>query len=336
MYTWDKIIGHAREKAELRAMVAGRHLPHALLFTGAAGIGKRLVAETLAATLLCERGGDAPCGVCRSCRELAAGSHPDYYEVAPDFVDDKGALVHPKIIKIDEIRAMNAVASRYSTLGRGRVILIDEADRMNEPAANSLLKTLEEPAGEVTFILITTSRTALLDTIISRTMPVAFGMLQPEDMTAALTARGIAAAEATALATLAGGSIGRALLLHEHGGLAARDSALALLEGLDSLDMAGVWQLTNEKAELERTELDDFFLYLNMLLRDMLLLYEDGASPLIYHTDVRGRLAALLARYSEARVFSLLALVRDMQRRLQANVNVKLQLEGFFIRMRDL
>lgn len=336
MLAWDKIIGHEREKAELRAMVAGHRLPHALLFTGAAGIGKRLFAETLAATLLCERQGDAPCGVCSSCREMAAGTHPDYYEVAPDFVDDKGALVHPKIIKIDEIRAMNAIASRYSTLGRGRVILIDEAERMNEPAANSLLKTLEEPAGEVTFILVTTSRTSLLDTIISRTMPVAFGMLAASELTAALTARGIAAEEAERLATLADGSIGRALALHEHGGLATRDSALALLEELDTLSMDDVWRRAAELEGLERTELDDYFLYLNMLLRDMLLLYEDGASPLIYHADVRGRLAALLSRFSEGRVFSLLALVRDMQRRLQTNVNIKLQLEGFFIRLRDI
>ena len=76
-------------------------------------------------------------------------------------------------------------------------------------------------------------------------------------------------------------------------------------------------------------------MYFNMLLRDMLLLYEDGASPLIYNGDLRGRLAELLPRFPKGRLFAMLGETRELLRRLQANVNLRLQLEGYFIRLMD-
>ena len=88
--------------------------------------------------------------------------------------------------------------------------------------------------------------------------------------------------------------------------------------------------------ELDRETLSEWFLYLNMMLRDMLVLYEDGGSKLIYHKDIREQLLALLPSFPEPVIFSLLALVRETQRRLQTNVNLRLLMEGFHIRMRDV
>ena len=87
---------------------------------------------------------------------------------------------------------------------------------------------------------------------------------------------------------------------------------------------------------MEREKLEEWFLYFNMLLRDMLVLYEDGASPLLYHQDCRVQLAQLLPRFPEHKIFAMLREVRQMQRRLQANVNLRLQMEGFLLRIRDL
>ena len=84
--------------------------------------------------------------------------------------------------------------------------------------------------------------------------------------------------------------------------------------------------------KLPREQLTEWFLYLGMLLRDLLVLYEDGASPLLYHKDLRADLAAMLADYPEHRIAALLALVRETDRRLQSNVNQRLLLEGFFLR----
>lgn len=323
---WDNIIGHQEKIAELKALLQENKLPHALLITGQKGIGKRKIADTLASVLL----------KIDFFKAAALKSHPDFYEVAPDYEDEKGVLIHPKIIKIDDVRAMQTAVSRYSLQGNGRVVIIDEAERMNEAAANSLLKTLEEPPDNVTFILIAETRSALLDTIISRTMPLALGMLSSADIERALIKRNIAEPIAKRLSTLAGGSLGRAISLYEHGGLDSRDEAMNFLAKLNNLDMMKVWTLAKEKGELEPAKIADFLLYLNMLLRDILLLQEDGGSNIIYNSDIRAELIGLLPSFPAKRCYYLIALVRDLQQRMCSNANLKLQLEGFLIRASGL
>ena len=324
-----QLIGHDEQRAQLRQLLREGRLPHALLFSGPDGIGKKMLGQMLAAAILC--GAEvAPCGHCESCRAMRLDSHPDYYEVLPE---SRGKSA--KIIRIEQIREMQTIASRYPVLSDCRVVLIDEAECMNEAAANSLLKTLEEPEGQVTFILITSARSSLLDTIISRCMPMAFGMLPLDGMKEALIGRQIPDHEAAELAALADGSLGRAIRLYENGGLMLRDDALTFLEKLSAMTMEDVWVQAKTKGELDREKLMEWFLYLNMLLRDMLVLYEDGASQLLYHQDCRQRLAALLSGVPERQIFAMLTQVRETQRRLQANVNLRLQLEGFFIRIMD-
>lgn len=200
-----------------------------------------------------------------------------------------------KIIRIEQIREMQTIASRYPVLSDCRVVLIDEVECMNEAAANSLLKTLEEPEGQVTFILITSARSSLLDTIISRCMPMAFGMLPLDGMKEALIGRQIPDHEAAELAALADGSPGRAIRLYENGGLMLRDDALTFLEKLSAMTMEDVWGTGKDERRTRSRKAHGVVLYLNMLLRDMLVLYEDGASQLLYHQDCRQRLAALLS-----------------------------------------
>lgn len=332
LFDWDKVAGHRSQQQELRCLLSAGRLPHALLFSGPEGVGKRLVGRLVAAAVLCERPRDgAPCGVCPSCLALAAGGHPDYYELVPE-VRGKGT----RTIRIESIRELTELASRYPVLSDRRVLLIDSAETMNEAAANSLLKTLEEPPGQVTFILLTGARSSLLDTIVSRCMPVAFGMLAVEEMQPLLIERGLPPEEAAALAALSDGSVGRALALYEGGGLARRDEALDFLQGLSSLEMTEVWRRSEEMGSWEREALSEWLLYLNMLLRDLLVLHGDGGSPLLYHQDRRGELAALLQVFSEGQLLSMLACVRELMRRLSANVNLRLQLEGFLIRLRDI
>lgn len=323
--SFQAIIGHEEQKARLSRMMSEKRLPHALLFYGPQGVGKLGVARALAAALLCLGEGERPCGHCASCLKLKEDAHPDYFELHPE-----GNKL--KTIRIDQIRAMQTETARLPLLSARRVIVIDDAEQMNEAAANSLLKTLEEPVGAVQFVLVTSARSALLPTILSRTSGIGFGGIPLPELGAALARRGIPEKDAAELAALADGSFGYALALLEHGGLALCDEALSFLAERRQMTAKNVFALAEKMGDMPRETLTEYFRYLNLLLRDFLVLAEDGASTLLYRQDLRTRLVALLPDYPQPRVFSLLALVRETQKRLLTNVNARLLLEAFFLR----
>ncbi len=209
---FEEIRGQGRALAQVRgAWMAGR-MPQAYCFTGPEGVGKRLTALALAQALNClalapgTAGGAATdaCGRCIPCRKIAAGQHPDVTLVQP---------LDRSVIGIDQIRELTARAALRPYEGRAKVWILDPADLMQEPAANALLKTLEEPAGAALFILVTATPSALLPTIRSRCQSVRFDLLGEEDLQAILTRHGRSPEEARAAAPLAGGSAARALAL---------------------------------------------------------------------------------------------------------------------------
>lgn len=136
------------------------HFPHALLFNGIAGIGKKDLAFYLAKGLLCSAPQNEPCHQCRSCQIFSAGSHPDVYHLT--IPEDK------KIIPVDSVRDLIQWSVLNSQFNGKKVIIIEPAEAMNQSAANSLLKTLEEPVSDTIIILLTQKKQALLATIRSR------------------------------------------------------------------------------------------------------------------------------------------------------------------------
>lgn len=157
-------------------------LPSSLIFVGPEGVGKKRAARALFQALHCERASDfTPCGECVSCQSIANGNHVDIVEVAP-----KGQQ-----ILVDDLReTLKANAYRpYS--GAIRMVIIDEAHRLNASAANALLKSLEEPPPYVKFILVTHERARLLPTIISRCQFVNFRALDAEAVAQVATEAGI-------------------------------------------------------------------------------------------------------------------------------------------------
>ena len=145
------------------------HWPHAMLVTGPPGIGKRVLAQWLARALLCEApgAGGAPCGACPGCRYAVAGQHPDLRILEPVDITDEGAKP-VEWIGVDRIRALTRWAELTSHRGGAKVALIDPAERMNVPAANALLKTLEEPPANTFFMLVSHQPGRLPATIVSR------------------------------------------------------------------------------------------------------------------------------------------------------------------------
>jgi DNA polymerase-3 subunit delta' len=206
--SWRSIRGHDRALASLRSSARAGRFPHAFLFVGPEGIGKRTFALKLAQALLCERNAEGlldPCEACPGCLQVEAGSHPDL--ILAGRPDDKQEL------PIRVIRDLCAEFGLKPARGVRKVAVVDDVDTMNDEAANAFLKTLEEPPPGAVLILIGTAAEQQLETIDSRCPVVRFDPLSADDLAGLLVDAGIAAEadEAARLAALADGSVGRSV-----------------------------------------------------------------------------------------------------------------------------
>ena len=259
-------------------------LPHALLFHGPVGVGKATCAGILAQALNCSAGGfkDA-CGTCASCRKVSRGLHPDIIWVAPE---GKGGQ-----IKIEKIRKeiIGKVGFRPHE-GRRRIVMIDDAHRLNAHSQNSLLKTLEEPPPSSLIVLVTPAPESLLPTVRSRCQPLRFRALAPEVLQRHLEeVHDMAGNEARLRAVLVSGSVGRALDLDLVSHLERRTVAeesiqdairggAALLASAEILLAAGVGDRKVEQAASAMTSVRD-------ILRDLLVLSSGGNRDLLVNSD---------------------------------------------------
>ncbi len=149
----------------LQKRLGENRLPHALLVTGERGVGKRMFADGVAGLLICDRPvhdgdhGPQPCGSCKQCELVAAGTHPDIRVYSPE---------KSRMIKVDQIRALSSFAVSSPQVGHRKIAIVDRADQLNINSANALLKTLEEPSDDVVLILLQESGRPVLPTIRSR------------------------------------------------------------------------------------------------------------------------------------------------------------------------
>ncbi len=199
---------------------------HALLVTGAGGIGKRVLAEQLAGHRLCEApSGEGSCGQCSGCHLLAAGTHPDRFVLEPaqeDVVPSESEATSSQkkakasqFITVDQVRSLLGHLELASHSGRGRVIIADPADRLNAAAANALLKTLEDPPSQTIFLLVTSQEERLPITVRSRCRRVPVGRPSREVSLAWLETQGVDNPEV--LLRLAGGAPLKARTMGESG-----------------------------------------------------------------------------------------------------------------------
>lgn len=321
---WETIIGHYSNTTMLQKMLAGKRLPHALLFVGPPGIGKVLVAKSLAASLLC--GGTSPCGYCSSCLALAHQNHANLLVITPD-----GAS-----IKIDQIRAIQHEIAMRSSSGQARVCIIEDAGKMTKEAANSLLKMLEEPPEHFYFILTAASIHAVLNTILSRCLVMKFLPLLPEQMIAALQHKGFSQEQAAVAARLSGGRLGKALELLAPEGLRLRDEAMRLAAVIT--EQSGVWlfRVVSTLDKRENTELGHLLGFLSGIFRDLTVIRITGNYELIFNADKVAQLQELAVNWHEKALIAAVKRIYSAERAIAANANMRLTWEALLIELADL
>jgi len=325
---FDAIIGHKQPKHFLQSALRSERLAHALLFHGDEHIGKRLMALVLTQAVNCDA--DPPldppdaCGVCRSCRQIESGAHPDVTILTA--TGDKGETDHTREIE-----------SRFiyrPLIGRVKVVILDNADVLRREAANALLKTIEEPPRDSLIILVSSQPEALLPTIRSRCQELRFAPLALDVVEAAVRQRrGLSEPDARFLAVMSGGRLGLALEA-EPEALRAERAAFLRLMSRESIESVGgllsvceaVGKSDQAKAALE---------WLTIWFRDLLLVKAGGDRARLVNADSLTQLNDLSARLTLETILTLAAYVATMHRGLERNLNKQMMLEGLLLRLQS-
>lgn len=324
----------------LRAALERDQLHHAYLLAGPPGVGKELVARTLAQAANCEALEIArrPCQSCGNCLAIARGNFPDVQWILPQSelvarglvsrADLEGAP--SKEIRVDEVRALSRSLSFAALRGRRKIAALVPADALNERAQNTLLKTLEEPPPATTFLLVSANPDALLPTIRSRCARVQLGPVPEELICQRLVRDGVAGPEARERAARAQGSFSQALSDpgERRSVIEAFERALAAPDERFALDLAG------EHGERDAATL--VAVAIEAWTRDLLVAQAGAPRQLLEARDLFDTAAQLGARLPPFTLLSQARLCSGVIEALGQNGNGRLQLERLFLGAREL
>ena len=311
--------------------MAREKIPHAYLFTGIPGVGKMNMAMAMSAALNCDSPVDGDsCGRCPPCRQMMSGNSPDFVKIS--LLPDK------KNIGIDQIRELNRKLA-FAPYGRYRVCVVYQAEIMTEEAANSFLKTLEEPPSGNILILNVREPRDLLPTIVSRCQRVAFQPLTVRDIAEWLVReKDLTEDMAIVLARLSEGSLGRALKMSETDFFEMRQEWLLRLMKLPGLseekgfDMAlkcgeDANKIGIKRSENGETRIMEILSIWESWYRDLLIMKVGDLTNLLINADFSHKLKKIAGNYKINNLIDSLLVIDQAQRDLRRNRNVRLVVE---------
>lgn len=323
--SFAKLIGNERNKQILQRLLSGGRISATMIFAGPEGIGKRQFAMTLAKAANCQMAADNAyatdsCDECAVCRRIDEGVYGDVTTIQPD----------GQFIKIAQTRALTEEVYYRPREGRQRFFIIDEADRLRDEAANSLLKTLEEPPPTSTLILLTSRPNSLLQTIRSRAQRINFTPLPIAEMEKFLAENyPRPAADTALLARVSEGRIGQATAFDLSVYRQERRTLIELLEliskGNDRVRLLKAAEYIGKK---ERDEFEKELNLLASLLRDIFLLAGGVSHNQIVNIDVADRLQQLAEKTGLQRVAVWSEKIGEVRRYLRVNINRQVAMEA--------
>lgn len=291
------LYGNKKALTILQRSIKNNKVAHAYLFTGPSGVGKKHYALYFAKLINCDSASSLPCDQCSSCLKITQSLHPDVKLFTPE----------GKQIKMEQIKEFSSFILSPPFEGKYKVLIIDDAHKMNPKAGNALLKTLEEPGSFSVIILITPNIKNLLPTIISRCVKINFSPLSQEDLRKILAEKGHKAEEIEKVLPYCEGSVERALhlLLPENLSLIGTLQDV-LFPTNEAPSLSTIFRLSDEIVEDNKEEL--FFHIVNTLMRQKLikLIGENEENPEIFsYINVLEKTIkfARLLRYNISRSF---------------------------------
>ena len=342
---FSRLIGNSEVKESLRRALENNRLASSLLFTGDEGIGKKSFALEVAKALNCRnRQGFEACDECPSCKRISRSTFPPFGRDE----DDKNRLIwseHPdvamvrpykQIIRVGPVRELEREANFRPFEGSARIFIIEDADHMNDNAANALLKTLEEPEPTSRLILTSSNPMGLPATIRSRCQAIRFAPIPASEIAELLITRhGIAPADATLLARVSRGSAGRALATDVDTYRERRDAMLSVLT-LVSIDNDRVRLLRSAEdlaATADRDEYEQNLDILEALIRDAWGLALGRPKDTVVNSDVIKQLEKIASELKSKQAESWLSHIEDVRAALEVNVNRRIATDALVLGM---
>jgi len=330
MIDFSKIHGQKRALEVLSGIFDSKRVPHAMIFTGPEGVGKRLIAERFANALICRGIDTVPCNNCEPCRKIATGSFPDLISV--EIPEDKTKIL------IEQMREIEKILAYRPFYGDRRVIIIDPADKMSDGAFGAILKTLEEPPSGAHFILITSRASSLPATIISRCQKVRFASLTPGEIVEIVKSKG-ATEKVNEASLLCRGSVSRAESLMEGEFLSLRESTIRKLSKMKLNDPKMVDELSQEVSQPKnKTKTPEILDMLKLWYRDVLIYNLTGNSENIVNRDLIEKWGNGWSKTGQSFLIESVEATEEItQLYLRGiNVNMRLAFLKLFIRLTEL
>ena len=336
---FNAIVGQQHATRLLKTFIRNGTLPHALLFTGDEGVGKKITATAFAMACNCLKLKSAirhhrahldaidACGDCGPCRKIAGNHHPDVIRVAP----------LSSVIRIAQIRTLLQALTLKPNEADRRVVILSDAQAMNPEAGNALLKVLEEPPDRTLLVLTARQTSDLLPTIVSRCQHIRFSPLRTADIKQLLAAAGgIEPETVEAVAALCGGSFTRARKLIDSRWLSRRDWIIQAMGSQMTNNGAPeirAWLAWSEILAKKKDLIEESLEIITMWLRDILVFRTDPQQVLN-----QDRLKALSTAAKHVNQRQLLQQIDAVDRALTAlrsNTNARLTLDAMALQMAD-
>ncbi len=342
---FNKIIGNNQIKETFRRLLQPQKVPNSLLLVGENGVGKKKFALELAKSYVCRSpiNGEA-CDECSACLRADKFNIPQNADKNDEFKKiffsehpDLGIVsAYKNNILIDAIRAIETESNFRPYEAKARFFIIDQADKMNDAAANALLKTLEEPSNTSHIFLVTSRPNSLLQTIRSRCQTIRFAPLEANEIEQHLmSTKKFAQDDAKLLAKLSRGSIGRALDLDLNKFRAQRETILKTLESLILTNNLAVLLKTGEEMNDAKNKdfYDDYLKILQTMIHDIWTLSIDQNSSNIVNDDLHSKLINFAQNVDKKKLANWLLEIETLRENFAVNLNKKIATDALFMKM---
>ncbi|AGB40082.1 DNA polymerase III, delta' subunit [Halobacteroides halobius DSM 5150] len=325
--SFSEVLGQDLAVSILKNSLQQGRLSHAYLFTGVEGVGKDTTAFEFAKAINCKGQANDACDSCISCRKAASGNHPDIKVLKPD----------GSSIKIDQMRSFQQEILYKPYESEKKVYIIHQTEKMTPEAANSLLKTLEEPPEHGIIILLTNNINQLLPTVISRCQLVRFNRVSNHLIKKRLSENyKLSEQEEELITSLATGKIKEAIaLVEEKEKLKKREDIIKLILSFKDLDCLQVFRIVEKLTEY-KDQIDQILHMVLVWYRDLLLLKlkkEEQVINIDYMEELKEEVAITSVEQAE----KIIQLVEETKNKIRTvNVNLQLTLEVMLLKLNRL